>query len=398
MKLNRFIAITALLGMLSLSACTSYEDTDISESNESKAEQTESLEESKDPEDKESESTEPWQEDKWLKILTIGNSFSDDTMEYVYQIAKSAGVKKIKLGNLYIGGCRLDTHAKNALQDNPAYEYRTNVDGTWKTQANYKMSDAIKSEDWDFISIQQASGSSGMENTYSDLGYMITYIADKTTADPTIVWNMTWAYQQDSKHSEFSNYQNSQLVMYEKIIGAVKNKVEPKESIKIISPTGTAIQNARTSFIGDNLTRDGFHLSLSLGRYIAGLTFFHKLTGISIEGLKYKPAGISEEYQKIAIESAINAVKEPYDITESEYTLEPILEPDKYETLDLEWTLLGYWNSSSSKNIDTASNNHVEYCASRLISKEELPDGSIIRLTKGWKYHDMNSQLARPLW
>ena len=26
-----------------------------------------------------------------LKILTIGNSFSDDTMQYVYKIAKSAG-------------------------------------------------------------------------------------------------------------------------------------------------------------------------------------------------------------------------------------------------------------------------------------------------------------------
>ena len=44
----------------------------------------------------------PWDDDGVLKILTIGNSFSVDCMEYVYQIAKAAGVEKIKLGNLFV--------------------------------------------------------------------------------------------------------------------------------------------------------------------------------------------------------------------------------------------------------------------------------------------------------
>ncbi len=386
MKIKRLIAAVMLLGLFTLSACDSTEETDISdiEESESVAKKTES--QIKESEEKKEENLASWQEDKWLKILTIGNSFSDDTMEYVYQIAKSAGVNKIKLGNLYIGSCTLDLHAQNAKQDKGAYDYRTNFNGTWQTQSNYKMSDAISSENWDFISIQQASGSSGIEDTYSELGYMLAYIEDNAIGNPQIVWNMTWAYQQDSTHGEFGKYQNSQLVMYDMILETVKAKVETKDSIKIISPTGTAIQNARTSFVGDNLTRDGFHLSPFLGRYIAGLTFFHKLTGISIEDLKYKPVGICEDYQKIAIEAAINAVKEPYDITDSEYTLEATLDLDKYEVLDLDWTLLGYWNSSSGKGIDTVSNNHVEYCASRLISKDELPEGSIICLAKGWKY------------
>ena len=51
-----------------------------------------------------------WKEDGVLKILTIGNSFSVDCMEFVYQIAKAAGVEKIKLGNLYISGCSLGKH------------------------------------------------------------------------------------------------------------------------------------------------------------------------------------------------------------------------------------------------------------------------------------------------
>ena len=37
---------------------------------------------------------------KSLKILAVGNSFSVDGMEYLYQIAKNAGVEEIILGNL----------------------------------------------------------------------------------------------------------------------------------------------------------------------------------------------------------------------------------------------------------------------------------------------------------
>ena len=106
-----------------------------------------------------------WEADGVLRILTIGNSFSDDTMQYVYQIAKDLGIEKISLGNLYIGGCSLATHAANAAAGKAAYEYRTNTSGTWSTVKEYKMSDAIKSQDWDFISLQQASGSSGIEST-----------------------------------------------------------------------------------------------------------------------------------------------------------------------------------------------------------------------------------------
>ena len=50
-----------------------------------------------------------------MKLLTVGNSFSDDAMEYVWQIASALGFKKIELGNLYIGGCSLATHRENAL-------------------------------------------------------------------------------------------------------------------------------------------------------------------------------------------------------------------------------------------------------------------------------------------
>ena len=261
-----------------------------------------------------------WEDDECLKILTIGNSFSDDSMEYVAEIAKDLGVKNIKLGNLYIGGCSLSKHYNNAIKDLKSYEYRTNQGNYWINKKGVSISEAIESENWDYISIQQNSGDSGISSSYSPyLEDLITYIYNTANEEAKIVFNMTWAYQQNSTHQEFVKYNKNQITMYEAIVEAVKEKVRSNEDISMVIPVGTAIQNARTSFVGDTLTRDGYHLTYDFGRYVAGLTFVKQLTGLDISNVKYKPTKIDDSYRIIAIESAINAVEHPEEITESQY-------------------------------------------------------------------------------
>ncbi len=329
----------------------------------------------------------PWEEDGVLKILTIGNSFSDDTMEYIYQIAESAGVEKIKLGNLYIGGCTVDTHVENAEGNVGAYEYRTNTNGTWSTIKNYKMGDAIESENWDFISLQQASGYSGKADSYGKVPTLVAYVRDLAGNKPVLVWNMTWAYQQTSSHSDFPKYNSDQMTMYRAIVDTVEDQIETNKSFSIINPAGTAIQNARTSYIGDNLTRDGYHLTLDLGRYIAGLTMFHKLTGISIENLKYKPDGVDADAQKIAIESAMNAVKQPKTVTVSKYSAQAELDLSNYTKLSIEWNIHSYWNSSQGNSLTNGATDFIkQYCATAQMTKTDIPVGSIIVIADGWQY------------
>lgn len=335
-----------------------------------------------------------------LKILTIGNSFSDDTMEYMYKIAKSAGINEIKLGNLYIGGCSIDTHVSNAQHEEPVYEYRVNTDDAWNTTYNYRMGDALVSEDWDFVSLQQASGSSGIADTYNQLQYLIGYV-QALAPTATLVWNMTWAYQQDSVHEEFSKYGRDQKQMYESILSAVQSRICTNNAFKYIVPNGTAIQNARTSYVGDTLTRDGFHLSLDFGRYIAGLTFFYRITGIPINDIEFAPDGVDDNLKGIAIESAINAVYFPWKVTASVYTEEPELDMSLYDVLDLGIIPLGYWNSMASQTIYTTASNSHQYAASRLLNRDDLPVGSIIVLADGWKYRpeawkSVDAQPTRP--
>ena len=44
-----------------------------------------------------------------MKVLAIGNSFSNDAMRYLHEIAKADGVD-MKTVNLFIGGCPLSRH------------------------------------------------------------------------------------------------------------------------------------------------------------------------------------------------------------------------------------------------------------------------------------------------
>ncbi len=261
-----------------------------------------------------------WDDDGVLKILGIGNSFSIDTFEYAYSIAKSAGIKEIVLGNLYIAGCSIDQHLSCAKNDKASYIYYVNSNGSWKETSNYKLGDAIRSDNWDYITLQQASGDSGLPESYSSLGELVSYVRKNANDDATLVWNMTWAYQQSSTHDDFENYNDNQLTMYNAIVNAVSQKIVDNDDFEMIIPVGTTIQNARTSYIGDTLTRDGFHLTYDLGRYMAGLTLVKQLTGISIDNIGYRPASVAPEYKEVAIESVNNAIANPLEITKSTQT------------------------------------------------------------------------------
>lgn len=263
-----------------------------------------------------------------VKILAIGNSFSDNAMKYMYSILQAFGAKEIVLGNMYIGGCTLVSHYNYAVHDVPRYQYRKNDSrtpqaGNFTNTEKMTLSFAVTDEDWDVVTVQQASDFSGVLATYKtvQLDYLADFIKSSVNNEDVVVgWHMTWAYAATSTHAAFPTYNRDQMTMYNAICECVKEKVLPNANIDFIIPAGTAIQNARTSYIGDNLTADGYHLN-ALGEYIAGLTWVLEITGWSIEDLNldYVPAMFRSDIEMIK-ESALNALENPYTITQSEYT------------------------------------------------------------------------------
>ncbi|HLT86684.1 MAG TPA: DUF4886 domain-containing protein [Sphingobacterium sp.] len=255
-------------------------------------------------------------EDDIIKILAIGNSFSEDGIEnYLFDLASNTG-KKMVIGNLYIGGAPLSLHIKNANENAENYQYRkTGLDGKKVTTKDVSISQALSDENWDYISFQQASPLSGKYDVIMEsLPELVSYVRAKVDTETQFVYHQTWAYQHDSDHKGFANYDRDQLTMY-KAIADVSKKVSKLDAFKYIIPAGTAIQNARTSSIGDTFTRDGYHLQLDYGRFTAACTWYQKIFGEDVRKNSYKPEKVTELQAKIAKEAAHKAVKKPYKIS-----------------------------------------------------------------------------------
>jgi hypothetical protein len=244
--------------------------------------------------------------EKPFRVLAIGNSFSEDALQYVWEIARVKGFKNIILGNLFIGGCSLETHTENSRSNLEAYDYFKNSTGSWDFLGKSTMLEGIVDEDWDYITFQQSSGYSGVYSSYSYIPELISYVKKNKTNDSLkIGWHMTWAYQQDTLHPHFEYYNKSQQVMYESIVDTVIKEVVPNSIFEFIIPNATIIENLRTSFLGDTLTRDGFHLSLQIGRFAAGLGFFKGITGLDITDIGNIVSGIDDDTLDVIV-SAVN--------------------------------------------------------------------------------------------
>lgn len=253
---------------------------------------------------------------KQIKLLAIGNSFSDDAIEhYLHGLAKAAG-DEIVIGNAYIGGSSLELHYNNSVNNAPAYSFRKIIDGVKTFTESSTLELAIKNEEWDYISFQQVSQNSGMYDTYFPfLTNLIHYVKDlATNPNVELILHSTWAYAQNSNHSGFVNYGNNQMTMYNAIIDAT-SRVAQTAGINIIIPTGTAIQNGRTSSLGDSFCRDGYHLELTYGRYTASCTWFEKLFEKPVTENTYFPGSITQFQAEVAQLAAHNACVKPLEIT-----------------------------------------------------------------------------------
>jgi|GEM_PF-32166 len=243
------------------------------------------------------------EEPRPIKILAIGNSFSMDSVDQnFYQIAK-ADDQPVIVGDMYIGGCSIERHVSNIETNSTDYRYlKISAEGEKTYVEGFTLAEAIKDEAWDFVSVQQASHYSGQPETYSELQTLVNWIRENApTAE--VVFHQTWAYGEGSNHWAFPNYGSDQWYMYDAITKTVLQETA-KVGIKRIIPTGTALQNARRYLGNFDLTRDGFHLSLDAGRYLAACTWYETLFNRSVLDNGYIPDGNEEGTAAVGAEEA----------------------------------------------------------------------------------------------
>lgn len=264
-----------------------------------------------------------------LRVLAIGNSFSEDAVEhYLWELGQEAGIDFV-IGNAYRGGWSLAAHWKDASTRAANTDYRKVVNGRRTNMGKRTIKDIITDEPWDVITLQQVSQEAGREVSYEpSLSLMIGYVKALATNDSVrLGFHQTWAYAQDSSHGGFANYDRNQFLMYASIVAAVEEAMQNHRcDLQFYIPVGTAIQNARTTELADpvigdaqpvnrELTRDGFHLNYTIGRYIAACTWLEALTGISPVGFKMRPKGVTPEQAALAQKAAHDAIVVPVAVT-----------------------------------------------------------------------------------
>ncbi|MGN0173843.1 MAG: DUF4886 domain-containing protein [Acutalibacteraceae bacterium] len=225
-----------------------------------------------------------------MKILSIGNSFSEDAQRYIHQIAKSNG-DDIYCANLYIGGCSLERHYNNIVNDVADYDWQVNGE---HTDEKISIKSALMRDNWDYITVQQVSSYSGMIETYYPFISEILKYVKSICKNVKILLHQTWSYEQNSHHPDFKNYDYDTDKMFKQIVETNK-EVAKRENIKIIIPDGEIINKLRKTKLfdykngGASLCRDTFHMDFIFGRYALGLTWYKVLTGKSVLDIPYTP-------------------------------------------------------------------------------------------------------------
>ena len=312
---------------------------------------------------------------KTLKVLFVGNSFSVDTSRYLYQIADDAGYK-LKIGDAWISRLHMSEMYTYLSCNQRRFSYLETQNGTWTDMKSggsslWRLTDVLKRHKWDVIIVNQFSADTGNMGSFYTNGSvrgenflsLVTEYIHKRCPGAALGYNMTWAFPQNTTIPEFSSiYGGSQKLMYRMICdttkvlmdglqlgtdlpvygsrkASVRAVTKGAELIDFVIPTGTAIQNARTSYMGDTMCRDIKHLDMNYGRYVAGLCAAASL-GIPISGLSKARTEQTTSTLNMSLmkKCALDALKNPYSITVQQKKAPSLEDPE----LTLRETSRGY--------------------------------------------------------
>lgn len=281
-----------------------------------------------------------------LKVLDIGNSYTQDAQTYLPQIIQASGISS-------------DFSLYRAFR--PSASFKTWVD-CWNDADNEYYSidfcagtsiggisgygsacdgalfrKALQSVKWDIILIHQVSTYSNDYSLWEGRGagghlQDLIRIIRMTNPQATIGYLMTHSY----RGSYWSNSEGSSFLRWKNTAEATK-QLKQEYGIDFIIPYGTAVQNLRASSLNDSyeFSEDGTHLGAGLGDYVAGCCYFEALLapryGVSVWGNTFRLTTLDESIggrKNITDHTAIVAQKAAILATLDMWT---VSNPDDYD-------------------------------------------------------------------
>ena len=322
------------------------------------------------------------EDDGILRILVLGHSLGVDSMYLLPAIMEAEGMTDFELGMVY-GSYASGAHRQWFTTGQKKYcyrEYTYGQDTTWRrADCNGNFSPSIPGEandiyiadgsiaqpmefgierrDWDIVilmagTLEQTNAYPINHEKYFDpnnfeawKAFVLEHDIEKGTT-PEFAFHVVWSFPNDDtllndsfrsfKLKNFGDGPDADLDAYNAGMQAIQEKILPL-NFDYILPTGTAMQNAKSSAItGRGLYRDYAHAN-DYGRLIAGYTWFCALTGKDIHECKLgpfhyedmldqtvrllkQPVELTQQQKDILVESVANAIANPFMRTPSQHT------------------------------------------------------------------------------
>ena len=283
---------------------------------------------------------------KHVRLLTVGNSFTHNATRFLDDIAEAAG-HKLTHQMLSIGGSTLERHADKAL----AFEADSDDPKAVYSNGN-SLQEALQSEPWDFVTIQQVSIKSHDIDTYRPHASRLAEIIHRDAPKAQLLVHQTWAYRKDDSRFEGSDRSDgeptTQAAMYRGLSDAYQTITAELNARRI--PVGDAFWAAdndpkfgyRVSQDFDfaladypalpdqthslhvgyrwdqrgpsrTLRMDGHHANLA-GEYLGACVWFECLFGESAVGNDFIPKGLDKDYARFLQKTAHQAATQGGDV------------------------------------------------------------------------------------
>ena len=215
-----------------------------------------------------------------MKILSIGNSFSQDAQRYLHGIAQAAG-EPSKCVNLYLGGCTLKMHYENLFGNRSLYNVEINGE---QLKIYVNIREVLVADEWDVITLQQQSLNSidfeTMRPYIKKIADEIRFICPKAK----IFIHQTWGDETGAPRVVAKGFNT----MAENFAAVKDSYFKAYDFISAdgIIPSGEALLALSES--GVKAHRDTFHASYGAGRYTIALTWFEVLFDKSCIGNSFR--------------------------------------------------------------------------------------------------------------
>lgn len=291
-----------------------------------------------------------------LKVLTLGHSLAVDSNHMLALVAAAEGYSGLTVGTLYYSGCPLYKHVEFLTGNMPEYNlYLSNSANPAPPTVlmDVTMYDALRHDNWDVIVIQAGVFEIAKDETFTsdNLKVIMDYVdQNKFNKDAVYVWNMTWVppidrelmaqypYSPNTYESGYVAFGFDRTNMYNNVTRCVSQHILTNDKFVAVIPSATVMENALSSYMTEkDIHRDYVHAS-DYTRVATAYAWYCTLMGIdhidevkmdtipakyfrSLTGLQ--DYTFTQAEKDLLVESVNNALKNPLQMTQSQYTEAP---------------------------------------------------------------------------